>query len=36
MAEEENNYMSVVEAVKLIPRNFDVNPKQLRKFCEGV
>jgi hypothetical protein len=26
----------VVQAVKLIPRNFNGNPKELREFCEGV
>jgi hypothetical protein len=36
MADEENKYISVVQAVKLIPNNFDGNPKQLREFCEGV
>jgi hypothetical protein len=36
MADEETEYISVVQAVKLIPRNFDGNPKHLREFCEGV
>jgi hypothetical protein len=36
MAEEENEYISVVQAVKLIPKSFDGNPKNLREFCEGV
>jgi hypothetical protein len=36
MAEDENEFISVVQAVKLIPRNFDGNPKQLREFCEAV
>jgi hypothetical protein len=36
MAEDENEFISVVQAVKLIPRNFDGNPKQLREFCEEV
>jgi aminopeptidase N len=36
MAEEENEYISVVQAVKLIRKNFDGNPKHLREFCEGV
>jgi hypothetical protein len=34
--ENENEYISVVQAVKLIARNFDVNPKDLREFCDGV
>jgi hypothetical protein len=36
MAEDENEFISVVQAVKLIPRNFDGNPKQLREFREAV
>jgi hypothetical protein len=36
MAEEENEYVSVVQAIKLIPKSFDGNPKCLREFCEGV
>jgi hypothetical protein len=36
MADEEIEYISVVQAVKLIPKNFDGNPKQLCEFCEGV
>jgi hypothetical protein len=36
MADDENEYISVVQAVKLIPKSFDGNPKQLREFCEGV
>jgi hypothetical protein len=36
MADDENEYISVVQAVKLIPNSFDGNPKQLREFCEGV
>jgi hypothetical protein len=36
MAEEDSEYISVVQAVKLIPRNFNGNPKELREFCEGV
>jgi hypothetical protein len=36
MAEGETEYISVVQAVKLIQRNFDGNPKYLREFCEGV
>jgi hypothetical protein len=35
MADEENEY-SVVQAVKLIPKSFDGNPKCLREFCEGA
>jgi hypothetical protein len=29
MAEEENDYISVVQAVKLISKTFDGNPKHL-------
>jgi hypothetical protein len=36
MAGDEPEYISVVQAVKLISKNFDGNPKDLRKFCEGV
>jgi hypothetical protein len=36
MEEEENDCISVVQAVKLIPSNFDGNPKCLSEFCEGV
>jgi hypothetical protein len=36
MAEDENEYISVVQAVKLIPKNFDGNPKCLREFCESI
>jgi hypothetical protein len=36
MAEEENDFMSVVQAVKLIPITFDGNPRKLLEFCEGV
>jgi hypothetical protein len=36
MADEDNEYISVVQAVKLIPKSFDGNPKNLREFCEGV
>jgi hypothetical protein len=36
MTDEENEYIFVVQAVKLIPKSFDGNPKQLREFCEGV
>lgn len=32
----EDNYISVVQAVKLIPQTFDGNPKNLREFIEGV
>lgn len=35
-AHDEDNYLSVVQAVKLIPFTFDGNPKQLREFIEGV
>jgi hypothetical protein len=33
---EDNEFISVVQAVKLIPRNFEGNPKQLREFCQGM
>jgi hypothetical protein len=36
MVEGETEYISVVQAVKLIHRDFDGNPKYLREFCEGV
>jgi hypothetical protein len=36
MADDENEYISVVQAAKLIPKTFDGNPKHLREFCEGV
>jgi hypothetical protein len=36
MADEEIEYISVVQAVKLISKSFDGNPKHLREFCEGV
>jgi hypothetical protein len=36
MTDEENEYISVVQAVKLIPKSFDGNPKCLREFFEGV
>jgi hypothetical protein len=36
MAEEDSEYISVVQAVKLIPKRFNGNPKELREFCEGV
>lgn len=32
----EESYIPVVQAVKLIPRTFDGNPKHLREFIEGV
>jgi hypothetical protein len=35
MADEEIEYISVVQGVKLISRTFDGNPKHLREFCEG-
>ena len=34
--QEGDNYISVIQAVKLIPFSFDGNPKQLREFTEGV
>jgi hypothetical protein len=34
--DEETEYISVVQAVKLIPKGFDGNPKCLCEFCEGV
>jgi hypothetical protein len=36
MADEENEYISVVQAIKLVSKNFDGDPKCLREFCEGV
>jgi hypothetical protein len=36
MADDETEYISVVQAVKLVSKNFDGNPKDLREFCEGV
>ena len=33
---DDENFISVVQAVKLIPRNFDGNPKHLREFIESV
>ena len=42
MAEEqeqveiEDRFISVIQAVKLIPLNFDGDPKQLSAFIEGV
>jgi hypothetical protein len=36
MADEETEYISVVQAVKLILKSFDGIPKQLREFCEEV
>jgi hypothetical protein len=33
---EEGAFISVMQAVKLIPRPFECNPKQLREFVEGV
>jgi hypothetical protein len=33
---EEGALISVVQAIKLIPRPFEGNPKQLREFIEGV
>jgi hypothetical protein len=36
MADEEIEFISVVQAVKLISRTFDGNAKHLREFCEGV
>jgi hypothetical protein len=37
MAEsDENEYVSVAQAVKLISKSFDGNPWHLREFCEGV
>ena len=36
MADEEVDYITVVQAVKLISTTFSGNPKQLREFIEGV
>jgi hypothetical protein len=36
MAHEKTEFISVVQAVKLIPRNFEGDSKQLREFCQGV
>jgi hypothetical protein len=36
MADEESECISVVQAVKLISKNFSGNPRELREFCEGV
>jgi hypothetical protein len=36
MADEENEYISVVQAIKVVQKSFDGNPKYLREFCEGV
>jgi hypothetical protein len=37
MAEsDETEYVSVAQPVKMISKNFDGNPKDLREFCEGV
>jgi hypothetical protein len=33
---EERTFISVMQAVKLIPRPFEGNPKQLRESVEGV
>jgi hypothetical protein len=33
---EEGAFISVIQAVKLIPRPFEGNPKQLREFIDGV
>jgi hypothetical protein len=33
---EDNEFISVVQEVKLIPRNFGGNPKELREICECV
>jgi hypothetical protein len=35
MADEETEYISMMQAVKLITVNFNGNPKKLREFCEG-
>ena len=32
----EGAYIAVTQSVKLIPRLFEGNPKQLREFIEGV
>jgi hypothetical protein len=36
MAEEGSEFISVVQAVKLIPKSFNGNPRELREFCEWV
>jgi hypothetical protein len=36
MAEESSEFISVVQAVKLIPKSFQGNPKELREFRQGV
>lgn len=36
IGDNEENYISVIQAVKLISRNFDGNPRHLREFIEGV
>jgi hypothetical protein len=35
MADEETEFISVVQVVKLISKTFDGNPKHIREFCEG-
>ncbi|KAJ4425611.1 hypothetical protein ANN_27807 [Periplaneta americana] len=34
--DESNDFVSVAQAIKLIPKPFDGNPKFLREFCEAV
>jgi hypothetical protein len=34
--DNEGTYMSVTQAIKLIPRPFEGNPRQLREFIEGA
>jgi hypothetical protein len=36
MADKESEYISVVEAVKLIAKSFNGNPKDLHEFCDSV
>jgi hypothetical protein len=36
MADKDSEYISVVQAVKLISETFHGNPKNFREFCEGV
>jgi hypothetical protein len=36
MTDEDNEFISVVQAVKWIPKSFDGNPKLLREFIERV
>jgi hypothetical protein len=36
MADEEIEYIPVVQVVKLISKSFGGNPKHLQEFCEGV